>query len=139
MPLNESWTWPAIVFVGHGGGIGGLLGGEGGLSNRREMLSFTLMWTLAVFGLVFGVAGLVAASVPLRVGRPLTALVLFLIVAGFGMITALIGGSLMGYFIGSIYEIGGFTMALWVPLGWAVVQLLVAVISSYAEVGLNAL
>ncbi|KAJ3070767.1 hypothetical protein HDU98_006225 [Podochytrium sp. JEL0797] len=140
MTNNESqWTWPAIKFTGDGGGIGAILGGSEGLTSRHKMLEFTLLWTLVAFGVAFGIAGLVAAVGSVREGRPVVGLILLLFVVGFGLVTALISGSVVGLLVGSIYEVGGFTMALWVPAGWAVIQTLVVIISSFAEIGLNSL
>ncbi|KAI8618805.1 hypothetical protein BC830DRAFT_1165872 [Chytriomyces sp. MP71] len=138
--VDSNFTWPTIVFVGPGGGIGGVFGDGSGLTDRAHMLDFILAWTLVAFALLFGAAGIVAFATALRKRASLAvALLLLLAIAGFGLATGLVGGALMGYFIGSIYQIGGFVMPLWVPLGWALVQVLVAAISSYAEIGLNAL
>ncbi|KAI9344371.1 hypothetical protein BDR26DRAFT_857695 [Obelidium mucronatum] len=137
--MVEIWEWPDITFTGYGGGIGGVLGGGGGLTDRGQMFQFTLWWTVVCFGVVFGIAGLIAAIGSLREGRALMAFSLFVFVFGFGLVTALVSGSIVGFLIGSVYEIGGFIMALWIPFAWALIQTLVVVISSYAEIGLNSL
>ncbi|WVQ95918.1 hypothetical protein IAU59_003017 [Kwoniella sp. CBS 9459] len=47
-------------------------------------------------------------------------------------IIALISGTVVGFALAAIYSAGGFSMSTWVPFLWALIQVLVLIISSYS-------
>ncbi|OCF34346.1 hypothetical protein I316_03860 [Kwoniella heveanensis BCC8398] len=47
-------------------------------------------------------------------------------------VIALISGTVVGFALAAIYSAGGFSMSTWVPFLWALIQVLVLIISSYS-------
>ncbi|WVR07949.1 hypothetical protein IAU60_004992 [Kwoniella sp. DSM 27419] len=45
---------------------------------------------------------------------------------------ALISGTVVGFALAAVYSAGGFSMSTWVPFLWALIQVLVLIISSYS-------
>ncbi|WWC73805.1 uncharacterized protein I206_107777 [Kwoniella pini CBS 10737] len=45
---------------------------------------------------------------------------------------SLISGTVVGFALAAIYSAGGFSMSTWVPFLWALIQVLVLIISSYS-------
>ncbi|KAK8849784.1 hypothetical protein IAR55_005120 [Kwoniella newhampshirensis] len=47
-------------------------------------------------------------------------------------VIAVITGTVVGFALAAIYSAGGFSMSTWVPFLWALIQVLVLIISSYS-------
>lgn len=48
-----------------------------------------------------------------------------------GLIKGFIGGAIIGVIIAAIYQAGSLTMSTWIPLTWAMIQVLYDIVSSY--------
>ncbi|KAK1923370.1 hypothetical protein DB88DRAFT_490942 [Papiliotrema laurentii] len=59
-------------------------------------------------------------------------LVLPFLMLAVAALVALISGSVIGFALAAVYSAGGFTMSTWVPFLWALIQVLVLIISSYS-------
>ncbi|TGZ79651.1 hypothetical protein EX30DRAFT_342277 [Ascodesmis nigricans] len=102
------------------------------LYHTSDAIRFTLLWTLIVyagFHLASGVYGLILR--PSRVGAAGFA-VIFTLVGG---IEAALAGSVVGVLLAAVYSAGYFEMSTWIPLVWAVINVLVLVLSSFSLQG----
>ncbi|KAI5779713.1 hypothetical protein EDC01DRAFT_669520 [Geopyxis carbonaria] len=96
-----------------------------------DIWRFTLYWTLLVFAAFHLTSGFYAFFMH----RSKTALGFPLIFAIIGGIEAAISGSVVGLLLGAVYKAGYFRMSTWIPLVWAVVNVLVLVVSSFSLQG----
>ncbi|KAL1412565.1 hypothetical protein Q8F55_000312 [Vanrija albida] len=46
---------------------------------------------------------------------------------------ALVSGTVVGFALAAVYSSGGFSMSTWVPFMWALIQVVVLIISSYSS------
>ncbi|WVQ84448.1 hypothetical protein IAT38_006600 [Cryptococcus sp. DSM 104549] len=59
-------------------------------------------------------------------------LILPLVAISVAGVIAVITGTVMGFALAAVYSAGGFSMSTWVPFLWALIQVLVLIISSYS-------
>ncbi|KAJ3158246.1 hypothetical protein HDU86_002955 [Geranomyces michiganensis] len=101
---------------------------------QGDILSYTLIWTLIAFSVMYGLAGCWAYVVFYRSRLGLVLLFTFI---GIGLFAGATSGAMIGVLLSGIYNAGYFAMATWLPLAWALVQVLILVISSDADLSLN--
>ncbi|KAK3943060.1 hypothetical protein QBC46DRAFT_54707 [Diplogelasinospora grovesii] len=98
-----------------------------------DILRFTLLWTLIIYGLFhLGAAGI---ALLMQVGKKKSnwkflwlVPIVYAIVAG---VEALFAGSIVGLIVGASYTSGRFTMSTWVPFIWGWINVLVLIVSSF--------
>jgi len=98
-----------------------------------DIWRFTLYWTLICYGVTFLLTGSWAFFVFSKKSVSLAALIPlgFLIC---GALFATVGASIIGFVLAAVYSVGYFSMSTWVPLLWALVQTMVAIMGSYSTV-----
>ncbi|KAL1977296.1 hypothetical protein VTN31DRAFT_155 [Thermomyces dupontii] len=114
----------------------------GAIPNNRQLYytsdiwRFTLYWTLIIYGGVHLVVAVFAVAMQWRNWKSLRMLwtvpLVYLTISG---LEALLAGSATGLLLGAIYEAGNFTMTTWMPLVWAVINILVVILSSFPMQG----
>ncbi|KAJ3052510.1 hypothetical protein HK097_006112 [Rhizophlyctis rosea] len=97
---------------------------------KSDIAVFTFVWTLIFFAVVYSLAGLWAYRVFFR---SKLGIVFFLGFVAIGLACGAASGAVVGVVIGSLYNAGYFGMATWIPLAWGLVQILIAIVSSYSE------
>ncbi|KAI9090484.1 hypothetical protein DFS34DRAFT_637540 [Phlyctochytrium arcticum] len=103
---------------------------------KSDIVVYTLVWTLILFSVVYGLAGLWAYFVFFRSKLGLILLIAFCTI---GLFAGASSGAVVGILLASVYNAGFFAMAVWIPLAWAVVQVLIVIISAHADLSLNTL
>ncbi|KND03457.1 uncharacterized protein SPPG_00940 [Spizellomyces punctatus DAOM BR117] len=103
---------------------------------KGDIVVFTLVWTVILFSIVYGVAGLWAYFVFFR---SKLGLILLLTFGGIGLFAGASSGAVVGILLASVYNAGYFAMATWIPLAWALVQVLIVIISADADLSLTTL
>ncbi|KAG5458634.1 MAG: hypothetical protein BJ554DRAFT_1105 [Olpidium bornovanus] len=98
----------------------------------EDILVSTLIWTMVIFIIMYGTAGIWAFFM-LRKSHALSYLVPW-VFTGIGMFSGAVGGSVIGYVLGLVYNAGFFRMSTWVPFLWALIQALTMVVSSYPTI-----
>ncbi|KAG9284045.1 hypothetical protein G9A89_022819 [Geosiphon pyriformis] len=118
--LNSTPTWPSLDWPPfRDRGIS--------LEAKEDIWRFTVFWTLLFFASIYGTAGIWAWIVFHRWRWS------FLIPVGFiavSLLTGLVGGTIVGYVLGALYNSGSFILSTWVPCLWGLTQALVAVMGS---------
>ncbi|KAF5871475.1 uncharacterized protein Bfra_007993 [Botrytis fragariae] len=103
----------------------------------HDIWRFTLLWTLIMYGITHIAAA--ACAVVMQSGKGKNAWqyawIIPLVYALVGGITALLAGSLVGLILGAIYNAGYFQMSTWIPFIWALINVLVFIISSFSIQG----
>ncbi|KAI8942186.1 hypothetical protein NX059_000273 [Plenodomus lindquistii] len=103
------------------------------LYKPSDILRFTVYWTLLSVGSVHLITALWACIVQWRNWRLIWIVVpLFCFI---GAVEALISGALVGGLLGGVYQAGYFEMSTWIPFVWAVISMLVLILSSFAIYG----
>ncbi|RKP08477.1 hypothetical protein THASP1DRAFT_29723 [Thamnocephalis sphaerospora] len=98
---------------------------------RSEVWHFTIIWTLILVCSIYVLAGF-WAMLSLRDRRfGWAAPLMFALVGGLG---ALVGGTVAGIALGTIYDVGYFRMSTWVPFCWALTQALISIVNSYSTI-----
>jgi hypothetical protein len=98
---------------------------------RSEVWYFTVLWTLILVCSIYVLAGL-WAMFSLR-GRRLS----WVVPLTFGIVGALgslIGGTVAGISLGTIYDVGYFRMSTWIPFCWGLTQAFISIVSSYSTI-----
>ncbi|TXT12994.1 hypothetical protein VHUM_01395 [Vanrija humicola] len=127
------------------------------LHNAEAIWRFTFYWTLILFTSTFlACAALASANIVLSrnlfsraasaassIGRrrprtrrrpPLYLVLLIpLVMAAIAAFVALVSGTVVGFALAAVYSSGGFSMSTWVPFMWALIQVVVLIISSYSS------
>ncbi|KAL8994893.1 MAG: hypothetical protein Q9169_005267 [Polycauliona sp. 2 TL-2023] len=99
----------------------------------QDAWRFTLFWTLIVFEVCHLVASGYALAVQWRNWKVIFGVVLaYLVLAG---VEALMAGSVVGLLLGAVYTAGDFRMSTWVPFIWAIINVLVLILSSFSIQG----
>ncbi|ATZ58301.1 hypothetical protein BCIN_16g01250 [Botrytis cinerea B05.10] len=103
----------------------------------HDIWRFTLLWTLIVYGITH--IAVAACAVAMQLGKGKNAWqyawIIPLVYALIGGIEALLAGSLVGLILGAIYNAGYFQMSTWIPFIWALINVLVLIISSFSIQG----
>ncbi|KAF2126204.1 hypothetical protein P153DRAFT_369548 [Dothidotthia symphoricarpi CBS 119687] len=98
-----------------------------------DILRFTLYWTLLLFGGIHLIVGLWACIIQWRNWKIIwIAPLLFALV---GAIEGAMSGAIVGGLLGGVYQAGYFEMSTWIPFVWAVISVLVLILSSFAIYG----
>ncbi|KAL8674424.1 MAG: hypothetical protein Q9168_001157 [Polycauliona sp. 1 TL-2023] len=99
----------------------------------QDAWRFTLFWTLIMFEVCHLVASSYALAVQWRNWKAMFGVVLvYLALAG---VEALMAGSVVGLLLGAVYKAGDFRMSTWIPFIWAIINVLVLILSSFSIQG----
>ncbi|WOO82165.1 putative protein [Vanrija pseudolonga] len=60
-------------------------------------------------------------------------LIIPLLMGAIAAFVALVSGTVVGFALAAVYSSGGFSMSTWVPFMWALIQVVVLIISSYSS------
>lgn len=100
-----------------------------------------MFWSLLLSGSFYLIVGIIASMSSftnkfrhnLKFGkRDMMACVFIVVFYVFaGLIKGFIGGAIIGVIIAAIYQAGSLTMSTWIPLTWAMIQVLYDIVSSY--------
>ncbi|KAF7944066.1 hypothetical protein EAE96_010476 [Botrytis aclada] len=103
----------------------------------HDIWRYTLLWTLIVYGITHIAVAAWAVAMQLGKGKNAWqyAWIIPLVYALIGGIEALLAGSLVGLILGAIYNAGYFQMSTWIPFIWALINVLVLIISSFSIQG----
>ncbi|THV49693.1 hypothetical protein BGAL_0183g00110 [Botrytis galanthina] len=103
----------------------------------HDIWRYTLLWTLIVYGITHIAVAAWAVAMQLGKGKNAWqyAWIIPLVYALIAGIEALLAGSLVGLILGAIYNAGYFQMSTWIPFIWALINVLVLIISSFAIQG----
>ncbi|KAF7888866.1 hypothetical protein EAF00_009166 [Botryotinia globosa] len=103
----------------------------------HDIWRHTLLWTLIVYGITHMAVAAWAVAMQLGKGKNAWqyAWIIPLVYALIAGIEALLAGSLVGLILGAIYNAGYFQMSTWIPFIWALINVLVLIISSFAIQG----
>ncbi|ODQ65458.1 hypothetical protein NADFUDRAFT_25637, partial [Nadsonia fulvescens var. elongata DSM 6958] len=93
-----------------------------------DIWRFTVLWTIILYTVFHFCAGLWAAIMHRKVIGGVWIVIVYVLL---GAIQAIISGSCVGLLVGYIYSSGLFNMSTWIPLVWAVIQILFMVMNSY--------
>ena len=104
---------------------------------RADIVWFTIAWTLILFSILYGIAGLWGFSVFYR--SPRKALFFFILYFAIGLGSGALAGGVVGGLLSAFYIAGFFPMPTWIPLSWAITSVLFVVIAGYPEVTLTTL
>lgn len=98
-----------------------------------DVWRFTLFWTLLVYGAVHLAASAYAMVMQKKNRRFIWVIpVIYMIVAG---IEAVLAGSVVGLILGAVYKAGFLRMSTWIPFIWAIINVLVLILSSFSISG----
>ncbi|TGO41557.1 hypothetical protein BHYA_0020g00560 [Botrytis hyacinthi] len=103
----------------------------------HDIWRYTLLWTLIVYGITHIAVAAWAVAMQLGKGKNAWqyAWIIPLVYALIAGIEALLAGSLVGLILGAVYNAGWFQMSTWIPFIWALINVLVLIISSFAIQG----
>ncbi|CAI5758854.1 unnamed protein product [Candida verbasci] len=112
------------------------------LYSSWDVWRFTIFWSLLLSGVLYLLVGILASSSSLvnKIRHNLRIkthdLLLSVLVIVFytlvGLIKGFIGGAIIGLILAAIYQAGSLTMSTWLPLTWAIAQILYDIASSYS-------
>lgn len=94
-----------------------------------DIWRFTVIWTL-IFFMGFHIIAALWAGLAKRNVR--AALVIFAVYVVIGGIEAVVSGSIVGLILTGVYRAGLCSISTWIPMCWAVVQILWMVFTSYS-------
>ncbi|KAL6452854.1 hypothetical protein SBY92_000198 [Candida maltosa Xu316] len=107
-----------------------------------DIWRFTVFWSMLLSGGLYAIVGLMAASSSfmnkyrhkLKFGPSESMSCVFIMVFYIfaGLLKGFVGGAIVGVILAAIYQAGSLTMSTWIPLTWAIAQLLYDIISSYS-------
>ncbi|KAK6459934.1 hypothetical protein DFJ63DRAFT_337894 [Scheffersomyces coipomensis] len=107
-----------------------------------DMWIFTVYWTLIVFGVFYFGAGLIAVyhnwlsdiqhGLPINKLSIIGGIITVPLFLSIGLIRGFISSAIIGLLLSSIYRAGTLTMSTWIPLTWAIAQILYDVSSAYS-------
>jgi len=96
----------------------------------NDIWRFTLFWTLIIFQAFHLAASGYAVVVQWKNWKFMWLVpIVYLIVGG---VEALLAGSVVGLILGAAYDAGDFRMSTWIPFIWALINVLVLILSSFA-------
>ncbi|KAF2277799.1 uncharacterized protein EI97DRAFT_273691 [Westerdykella ornata] len=103
------------------------------LYHPTDIWRFTTVWTLLLYGAVHLVVAFWACVVQWRNWKLIWITpIAYVVIAG---LEGLIAGSVVGGLLGAVYQSGYFKMSTWIPLVWAIINVLVLILSSFAIQG----
>ncbi|KAJ8056835.1 hypothetical protein LXG23DRAFT_14480, partial [Yarrowia lipolytica] len=94
-----------------------------------DIWRFTVLWTIILFCCFHFIAGMWASLVKRDFKNGLIIMFLYIGIAG---IEAIVSGTIVGLIITGVYRAGLCSVSTWIPLVWAVVQILWMVFTSYS-------
>ncbi|KAL3417316.1 integral membrane protein [Phlyctema vagabunda] len=100
----------------------------------RDVWRYTLLWTLIIFGSFHMVVAGFAVAMQIGKGKSAWKYVwlipmVYALLAG---IEALLAGSFVGLILGAVYNAGYFQMSTWIPFIWAMINVLILILSSFS-------
>ncbi|AEY98003.1 FAFR319Wp [Eremothecium gossypii FDAG1] len=87
----------------------------------KDIVRFTIFWTLILVGGMYGAVGLIAGYSHRRITGGVGILAIYLLL---GALHAILGGTFSGLITAAIYRAALIAMSTWIPLASAVVQAL---------------
>ena len=103
------------------------------LYSSSAIYRFTVLWTLVLFGAAHLACAGYALAAQRQHWRVVWAVpVVYAVVGG---MEAFVAGSVVGGLLGGVYTAGYFEMTTWMPFFWALISVLVLVLSSFAIQG----
>lgn len=121
--------WPALDHLYLGSATNS--GGPYVLWYRSTMLRFTLYWTIIFFTIAYLITGFIGFIVLWRDNNKRLGLVLLIGYTVFGTGMGAISGAIVGQLLGNLYAAGYMAMSTWIPLVWALIQILTTI--TYAD------
>ncbi|RLV95997.1 Uncharacterized protein JA1_000655 [Spathaspora sp. JA1] len=108
-----------------------------------DIWKFTVWWTLILFGGLYTIVGIIAAissilNKPRNQSKITGGLeIIFVITMIFcylliGLTRGFCSGAVVGIIVAAVYQAGTLTMSTWVPMTWAIAQVLYDIASSYS-------
>ncbi|KAI9788124.1 MAG: hypothetical protein M1833_003123 [Piccolia ochrophora] len=98
-----------------------------------DIWRFTTIWTFLIYAAVYVTASSYAVMVQLRNWKFVW--MVPLIYAIVGGLEAVLAGSVVGLILGAVYNAGFFKMSTWIPFIWALINVLVLILSSFSIQG----
>lgn len=98
-----------------------------------DIWRYTLLWTLIIYAVVYLTTSAFAVLMQLGKGKKAWQYV-WMIPLGFALIAgveALMAGSFVGLILGAVYNAGYFRMSTWIPFVWALINVMVIVVTSF--------
>ncbi|RHZ84747.1 hypothetical protein Glove_77g27 [Diversispora epigaea] len=89
------------------------------LTDPTDIWKFTVLWTIIFFTIIYSLAGLLAWAVFRKYRWSFLIPISFVIVA---LLTGLVGGTIVGFLLKSLYRSGNFDMSVWIPFLWGLIQ-----------------
>jgi len=103
------------------------------LYSSVTIFRFTVLWTLLLFGAAhLACAGYALLAQPQNWKGVWVVPIVYAVVGG---LEAFVAGSVVGGLLGGVYNAGYFEMSTWIPFFWALINVLVLVLSSFAMQG----
>ncbi|KAI5949506.1 hypothetical protein KGF57_004716 [Candida theae] len=106
-----------------------------------DIWRFTVFWSLILSGGLYFVVGVIGCCNSILNSYRHNTLQSFKVFScGFilvfylftGLLKGFVGGAIIGVIIAAIYQAGNLTMSCWIPLTWAIAQVLYDIASSYS-------
>jgi hypothetical protein len=101
-----------------------------------DVVRFTILWTLIIYGVFHLGAVFVAMTVHSWTKSSWRLLwvvpIVYLLTAG---LEGVFAGSLVGVVLGGVYKLGSYEMSTWIPCVWGAISVLVLIISSFSIQG----
>ncbi|ODV90185.1 hypothetical protein CANCADRAFT_102862 [Tortispora caseinolytica NRRL Y-17796] len=94
----------------------------------KDIWLFTVYWTMILFAAFHTAASCYAAYCLKNFKWGLVLIATYLVVS---IVEAFFSGSVIGFMLAAVYNTGSFPMSTWIPLVWAVIQVLFVVATSY--------
>ncbi|EGW31651.1 uncharacterized protein SPAPADRAFT_141055 [Spathaspora passalidarum NRRL Y-27907] len=107
-----------------------------------DIWKFTVWWTLILFGGLYTIVGIIAAASSLlnksrhnlniggvEIMMSFSIVFFYLII---GLTRGFCSGAVVGIVVAAIYNAGSLTMSTWIPMTWAIAQVLYDIASSYS-------
>lgn len=103
----------------------------------NDIWRYTLLWTLIIFAVFHWVVAAFAVVMQLGKGKNAWQYVwiiplVYSLIAG---VEALLAGSFVGLILGAVYNAGYFRMSTWIPLIWALINVMVLILASFSISG----
>nr|CAG8551821.1 5809_t:CDS:2 [Entrophospora candida] len=107
-------TWPSLYWPSDD---------EVLLCNQNDIRLFTIIWTIIFYTVIYGTAGIWAWIVFHKNRWSFLFPIGFI---GVALLSGLLGGTIVGFVLGALYNFGKFEMSVWIPFFWGLIQALVA-------------
>lgn len=107
------------------------------LYSTHDIWRYTLLWTLTIYGVFHLVVA--AFAIAMQVGKGKSAWkyvwIIPIVYVLISAVEALLAGSFVGLILGAVYNAGYFRMSTWIPFVWAIINVLILILSSFSIQG----